>query len=151
MPRERKVKFALWMMLLAALFAGFILLGNWQVRRYHLRLQLAHDIAARAYAAPVPAPGPEQWPRIAEGDEQYLHVRLHGRYLGTQTLVHGASAEGYGYWVMAPLRTERGFIVLVNRGYIPSELPETSVFAQTRPAGGETTVTGLLRTSEPRG
>ncbi len=139
------------MALLAALFTGFVLLGNWQVRRYHLKLQLAHDIAARAHAAPVPAPGPRQWPRIASGDGQYLHVKLRGHFLGAQTLVHGASAQGYGYWVMAPLRTDRGFIVLINRGYIPSELPGTPAFAQIQPPGGEVTLTGLLRLSEPHG
>jgi surfeit locus 1 family protein len=138
------------MTLLAAVFAGFVLLGNWQVRRYHLKLRVAHDIAARVHAPPVAAPGPAQWPRVAAGDLQYLHVRLHGRFIGSQTLVHGSSPQGYGYWVMAPLRTDRGFIVLVNRGYIPPKFSDASS-AKIAPPNGEVTLTGLLRLSEPHG
>ncbi|HET6906462.1 MAG TPA: SURF1 family cytochrome oxidase biogenesis protein, partial [Rhodanobacteraceae bacterium] len=139
------------MTLLAAVFAGFILLGNWQVRRYHLKLRIAHDIATRVHAPPMDAPGPAQWPNIAAGDLQYLHVRLHGRFTGSQTLVHGSSSQGYGWWAMAPLRTNRGFIVLINRGYVPPELPGTPAFAKIAPPGGEVTLTGLLRLTKPRG
>jgi surfeit locus 1 family protein len=151
-PRQRPgtVKFILGMTLLAAVFVGFILLGNWQVRRYHLKLRIASDIATRVHAPPVAAPGPAHWPRIAAGGQQYLHVRLRGHFTGSQTLVHGSSSKGYGYWVMAPLRTERGFIVLVNRGYVPAELPGTPT-ASIAPPDGEVTLTGLLRASEPRG
>ena len=149
--RGGKLKFVLGMALLAAAFVGFILLGNWQVRRYHLKLAIAHAIATRVHAPPVDAPGPAEWPRITAGDDQYLHVQLRGRFIGQPTLVHGSSTQGYGYWVMAPLRTARDFIVLVNRGYIPPDLPDTPAFAKIAPTTGEVTLTGLLRPSEPRG
>ena len=139
------------MMVLAGVFVGLILLGNWQVRRYHLKLKIAHDIATRVHAPPVDSPGPAQWPRVADGDLQYLHVTLRGRFIGSQTLVRGSSSKGYGYWAMAPLRTDRGFIVLVNRGYVapePSGMPAT---AKIEPPRGEVTLTGLLRLTEPRG
>jgi surfeit locus 1 family protein len=152
-PRSRAgtVKFILGMTLLAMVFVGFVLLGNWQVRRYHLKLGIAHDIATRVHAPPVDAPGPAQWQRIADGDEQYLHVRLRGHFVGHQTLVHGSSSKGYGYWVMAPLRTDQGFIVLVNRGYVPPGPSGTPAVAKIAPPGGEVTLTGLLRPTEPRG
>lgn len=147
-----KFTFIVWMVLAAVLFAGFIWLGQWQVYRYHLKLRISHDMQTRVHAAPVPAPGPTQWPRIAAGHLQYLHIRLKGQYLpGQQTLVHGSSKLGYGYWVMAPLRTGRGFIVLVNRGYIPASLPGTPAFKQAQLPSGEVSVTGLLRASEPGG
>jgi surfeit locus 1 family protein len=139
------------MTLLAGVFVGLILLGNWQVRRYHLKLRIAHDIATRVHAPPVAAPGLAQWPHIAAGHEQYLHVRLHGRFIGGQTLVHGSSSKGYGYWVMAPLRTDRGFVVLVNRGYVAPEPSGTPASAKIAPPEGEVTLTGLLRLTEPRG
>ena len=141
-----------WLLLAAALFTVFILLGNWQVRRLHWKLNLIHDVATRVHAPPVAAPGPEQWPRIDRGQLQYLHVRLHGRFLdGAPTLVHGTSRQGYGYWVMAPLRTDRGFVVLINRGYIPADLPGTPAYAQVQPPTGEVSLNGLLRLSEPGG
>lgn len=152
-PRQRAitVKFILGMTVLAVVFVGLGLLGNWQVRRYHLKLKIAHDIATRVHAPPVAAPGPEQWPRIADGHLQYLHVALHGRFIGDQTLVRGSSSKGYGYWAMAPLQTDRGFIVLVNRGYVAPTLSGMPASAKIAPPDGEVTLTGLLRLTEPRG
>lgn len=152
-PRQRRVtvKFILGMTVLAAVFIVLVLLGNWQVRRYRLKLKIAHDIATRVHAPPVDAPGPAQWPRIAAGEDQYLHVELRGRFVGGQTLVHGSSSQGYGYWVMAPLRTDRGFIVLVNRGYVPPASSGAPAPAKIAPPAGEVMLTGLLRPTEPRG
>lgn len=56
---------------------------------------------------------------------------------------------GPGYWVMTPLMTRWGTL-LVNRGFVPSELRDPA----RRPAGlvaGPVRVTGLLRMSEPGG
>lgn len=143
--RAGRFKFVLWMALLAALFAGFILLGNWQVRRERWKLGLIHAVNTRVHAPAIVAPGPEQWPTIAAGHLQYLHVRLTGHYLaGGQTLVRGASKMGYGFWVMAPFATDRGFIVLVNRGYVAVE-------SSAPPPLADVTLTGLLRFSEPGG
>ena len=151
-PRSSSSRRIVWLLLAAGAMAGFIALGNWQVRRLHWKLGLIHDVATRVHAAPVPAPGPAQWPRIAAGHLKYLHVRLRGHFLAhAQALVHGTSRQGYGFWVMTPLRTDRGFVVLVNRGYVPADLPGTPAFAGTAPPAGEVTVTGLLRPSEPGG
>jgi surfeit locus 1 family protein len=151
MPKRRAVtaKFILGMTVLAAVFVALVLLGNWQVRRYHLKLRVAHDITTRVHAPPVAAPGPTQWPRIADSHLQYLHIDLHGHFIGHQTLVRGSSPQGYGYWAMAPLRTDSGFIVLVNRGYVPPG--STSASAKIAPPAGDVTLTGLLRQTEPRG
>ncbi|MDQ6646736.1 MAG: SURF1 family protein [Pseudomonadota bacterium] len=149
---RRPLALAAGLLLAAMLFSGFILLGNWQVRRLHWKLALIHDVTTRVNLPPVAAPGPALWPQIANGQQQYLHVSLHGRFLaGEQTLVHGSSAEGYGFWVLAPLRTDRGFIVLVNRGYIAADLPDTPKYTQVTPPTGEVTLSGLLRFSDPGG
>jgi surfeit locus 1 family protein len=139
------------MAVLAAVFVGLVLLGNWQVRRYHLKLKIAHDIATRVHAPPVDTPGPGEWPRIADGHLQYLHVKLRGHFIGNQTLVRGSSSQGYGYWVMAPLRMDRGFIVLVNRGYVPPGSSGAPDLAKVAPPVGEVELTGLLRLTESRG
>ena len=151
-PPERRgnLKFIVWMLLAAVLFAGFIVLGTWQVRRYHLKLGISHAMQTRVHAAPVPAPGPAEWARANQ--LQYLHVELRGRYLsGAQTLVRGASRDGYGFWVMTPLRTDRGFIVLVNRGYVPDDFSRTVAPSGLKPPTGTVALTGLLRASEPGG
>jgi len=144
--------FMVWMVLAVCAFAGFILLGNWQLHRLDWKLKLIHDVSTRIHAPPVAAPGPSAWPDIENGQLQYLHVRLEGRFLsGKQTLVHGTSPRGYGYWVMAPFKTDGGFIVLVNRGYIPPDLADASGSAKTSVPEGDTAVTGLLRFTEPHG
>jgi surfeit locus 1 family protein len=146
----RSRKFVLWMVLAAVLFAGFVWLGIWQVQRYHLKLGISHALQTRVHAAPVAAPGPAEWPHANQ--LQYLHVSLHGHYLpDAQTLVRGSSRDGYGLWVMMPFATARGFIVLVNRGYIPDSLPKQPAFASIQPPSGTVTITGLLRASEPGG
>jgi surfeit locus 1 family protein len=51
---------------------------------------------------------------------------------------------------MTPLRTDEGFTILVNRGFVPPErlTPASRASGQ---ATGHVTVTGLLRISEPKG
>lgn len=142
----------LWLALLLAACVGFVLLGNWQIHRLAWKLALIRDVATRVHATPVPAPGPSDWPRIQAGHLRYLHVRLEGHFLpNRQALVHGASEKGYGYWVMAPLVTERGFIVMVNRGHVPGDLPGTPAFQRAKAPAGPVRITGLLRFSEPGG
>lgn len=144
--------FVLWLGLLLAACVGFVLLGNWQIHRLAWKLALIHEVTTRVHATPVSAPGPSDWPCIRAGHLQYLHVRLEGRYLpDRQTLVHGSSEEGYGYWVMTPMATGQGFIVMVNRGYVPGNLPRTPAFRQADAPAGPVRITGLLRFSEPGG
>lgn len=149
--RGRPARIA-WALLAIALCSGFVLLGNWQVRRLAWKRQLIHDVSTRVHAPPVAAPGPAQWPAVAAGQQQYLHVHLRGRFVDVpQTLVHGSSEHGYGYWVMAPLRTDSGFIVLVNRGYLPASVADTAAYANAKQPQGEVSLDGLLRLSEPGG
>ncbi len=131
--------------------AAFIGLGFWQLQRRHWKLELIEQIEQRIHAAAQAAPGPVQWSRINARHDAYRRLWISGRFLNDrETLVHAASRLGMGYWVMTPLRTDAGFIILVNRGFVPMERSAAS----TRRAGlieGATTVTGLLRVSEPTG
>lgn len=152
--RQPRSALALVVVALAALlaFAGFVALGNWQLRRLSWKRHLIAETTARVHRPPVAAPGPAQWASIRAGHRQYLHVRVSGRFINDdETLVHGTSRFGYGYWLMTPLRSDAGFIVLVNRGYVPASLPGTPGDRALPRPEGEVTVTGLLRLSEPRG
>jgi surfeit locus 1 family protein len=144
----------------AVLFAGFAALGTWQLYRLQWKLALIERVEQRVHAAPVPAPGPERWPHItAEGDE-YRHVRLTGAFLHElSTKVQASTELGSGYWVITPLRTANGSVVLVNRGFIPLKGPNPDGRAaddgkratHEHPGQAQTVVTGLLRISEPGG
>lgn len=122
--------------LLAAL--GFASLGVWQVERRAWKLALIEQVDAGLQAPPAPV---ADW----RGVPEYRKVRLTGAFLHDRaTLVKAVTARGEGFWVVTPLRTAQG-IVLVNRGFVPA--PATP---RADPAG-TVGVTGLARTSEPGG
>lgn len=131
--------------------AVFTSLGVWQVERLFWKLDLIQRVEERAQAAPVPAPGPEDWPAVTAASQEYRRVGVTGRFLNDkETLVQAVTERGGGFWVLTPLRTDRGFTVLVNRGFVPPERRSTD----SRPDGlidQDTTVTGLLRVTEPGG
>ena len=128
----------------------FLGLGTWQVKRRAWKLDLIARVEAHIHAAPVPAPGPRTWRRIGR-DDAYTRVFAHGRFFhDRETLVQALTEQGAGYWVVTPLATDRGFLLLVNRGFVP----ENRAIPASRAAGevaGPVTVTGLLRVTEPGG
>jgi surfeit locus 1 family protein len=129
---------------MAVLFAG---LGVWQVERLQWKLELIRTVNARLAASPRAIP-PAEWPTVNASDDAYRRVVVRGRFLGDrETLVQALTEEGAGWWVITPLRTEGGD-VLINRGFVPDDRRDPS----THPAPeGEQTVTGLLRIAEPGG
>jgi surfeit locus 1 family protein len=126
-------------------------LGIWQLERRAWKLDLIAQIAQRSHAAPIAAPGPGQWAKPDLGAFAYRRVQVAGQYLNDgETLVWAVTRLGGGYWVLTPLRTAAGTIVLVNRGFVPPD----KVAPASRAAGlinGATVVSGLLRLSEPKG
>lgn len=142
-----------WSLLALSLIATLIFsaLGIWQVQRRAWKLALIASVDARLHAPPVPSPGPIRWAAINARDDAYRHVTVHGRFLaGRDTLVQALTEQGAGFWVMTPLRADQGFTVLINRGFVPAEW-RTASATPSPLSGGETTVTGLLRLTEPHG
>jgi surfeit locus 1 family protein len=142
-------------LLLIVLFAG---LGTWQVYRLQWKLALIARVEARVHAAPAPLPSRTSWAGITPESDEYRRVKLHGTYLyDLTTPVQALTEEGSGYWLLTPLCTEQG-IVLVNRGFTPAEPGARTRYAPQRAAanpcaagGAAVDVTGLLRTSERNG
>jgi surfeit locus 1 family protein len=144
-------------LLLIVLFAG---LGTWQVFRLQWKLDLIARVNARVHAAPAPAPTRDRWAGITSASDEYRRVKLHGTYLyDLTTPVQALTEQGSGYWLLTPMCTTDGTILLVNRGFIPSELDAPTRYtpraAQGDPCanapGPAADVTGLLRTSEHDG
>ncbi len=126
-------------------------LGIWQLERRQWKLNLIQEITLRVHAAPIDAPGPPQWRRVAAGDYTYREVRAAGEYLNDrETLVQAVTRFGAGFWVLTPLRTVEGFTVFVNRGFVPFESRDSASRIRGL-IGGATVVSGLLRISEPKG
>lgn len=136
----------------ALIFAGLVALGTWQVQRRAWKLDLIERVDQRVRTPAVAAPGPERWPRIDAASDEYRHVRLNGVLLHQhETLTQASTVLGGGFWVMTPLRQLDGSVVLVNRGFVPTEdAPARAIRRATEPQG-DIALTGLLRLSEPKG
>ena len=141
------------------MFAGFFALGTWQIFRLQWKLALIERVEQRVHAAPTPAPGIADWPKLSTEDDEYRRVRISGVYLPASTTWTLASLErGIGYWVLTPLCTPDGGIVMVNRGFVPAGTGGWSPRPAPAPAAANAcaavvgdpavTVTGLLRVSE---
>jgi surfeit locus 1 family protein len=127
----------------------FLSLGIWQVERRAWKLALIAAVDERVHAPPQPAPSPPGWRDLDAKRDAYLHVTVRGRFLNdAETHVQALTEDGAGFWILTPLRTDAGFTVLVNRGFVP---PERANPATHDPVGGLVNVTGLLRMSEPGG
>ncbi len=143
---RQKVRLVIGSAIALLAFAGLVWLGTWQVHRLAWKRALIARVDARVHAAPMPAPGPAAWPAIGRARDEYRRVRVNGVYSPERdTLVQASTIRGPGFWVMTPLKTARGFTVLINRGFVadrdrPGALPAAPV-----------TVTGLLRITEPKG
>ena len=117
-------------------------LGSWQIQRLFWKEELIAQRQAAVSAAPVPVPL-----RAAEAQEmEFRRVTAEGVFLNDKEIFLGATSEagGQGYQVLTPLQEPSGWIVFVNRGYIPGELKDPA----KRNAGqisGPIRVQGLLR------
>ena len=111
-----------WSGLSLAGIAVFLSLGIWQVERRAWKLDLIDKVDRRIHAAPGAIPAPQQWPSVNAQDDAYRHVRVRGRFIAHKdTFVKAVTALGGGFWVLTPLRTTGGAIVLVNRGFVPAD------------------------------
>lgn len=147
LPRRRRSAWTLALGAgLALAFAGFVALGVWQLQRMAWKQALIARVDDRVAAEPVVPPGRGAWPTVGEASHGYLRVRLDGEFLPVpETRTQAVTALGGGAWLLAPLRTVDGGIVLVNRGFVPSGERAAP------PPVGAVSVVGLLRTSEPDG
>jgi len=138
-------------LLALAAFVGLIALGTWQLQRRVWKLDLIARVNARVHAPPAAAPSPVDWPNITAAKDAYRRVSVAGVFDNDkETLVEAVTELGPGFWVLTPLQSDRGFTVLINRGFVPPERVDPATRAKGEIAG-PVRVTGLLRISEPGG
>jgi len=149
-PWGGKRAFLLGLCLLAGILFGA--LGVWQLERRAWKLDLIERVEARIHAPPVAPPGRDEWAQLDAQNIEYRRVRVSGVLLHPrETLVDALTELGPGSWVITPLRTPRG-IILINRGFVPPEWNARSAPNAEQATGeGEVTITGLLRVPEPGG
>jgi surfeit locus 1 family protein len=142
----------------AALVALAILLGLgfWQLERKAWKEALIQQIETRAHGEPGEILPEPRWPEWRAGEDEFRHVRVTGTFLHDKEIaLHGLmsgqrGSPVQGFYIFTPLRLASGATILVNRGFVPSELRDPNRRGETRPEG-ETAVTGLVRAPEARG
>ena len=141
---------------LAAL-AILVGLGTWQVQRKAWKEELIARIEARAFGPAGPLPSQTTWSTWQAQDDEFRRVSATGTFLNDdEALVYGlapgerSGAPIQGYYLFTPLRLSDGALVLVNRGFVPTDLRDPAARPGSRP-DGPVAVTGLLRAPEARG
>lgn len=117
-------------------------------------MQWKHDLIARVdariHAPPVALPAADLLDKQQARDLEYLRVKVSGTYRpGASVLVRAATELGTGYWAMAPLVTDAGESLWINRGFIPAG--STNQTAEATLPKGKIEVVGLLRPTEASG
>jgi surfeit locus 1 family protein len=144
-------------LLLIVLFAG---LGTWQVQRLGWKLALIERVNTRVGAPAAALPPAARWSSVTKETDEYRHVSLAGHFLYEySTPVQAVTELGAGYWLVTPLCTPEGNIVLVNRGFIPAADNRPGTYPARRASGAPCAaangpahgLTGLLRIAEPGG
>jgi surfeit locus 1 family protein len=132
-------------------------LGIWQLDRRIWKENLIATVTARFARAPEDLPPRESWPRLKPDADEYRRVTFPAEFLaGEEALVYSAGSafrpdvQGPGYWVFAPARLAGGSIVLVDRGFVPSERKDPASRALGTPHG-IVDIIGVMRWPEPRG
>lgn len=143
---------------LATLIALAILigLGTWQLQRKAWKDDLMQQIETRAYGEPGPILPESEWPAWRADQDEFRKVRVTGTFLhDLEAPVYGLApgtrqgAPLQGYYILTPLRLTTGGIVMINRGFVPTDLKNPATRAQGQ-LDGEVTITGLVRAPEAR-
>jgi surfeit locus 1 family protein len=143
---------------LASLVALAILLGlgAWQLQRKAWKEGLIAGIQARAYGEPGAIVPEAEWSAWRAEQDEFRRVRVTGTFLHPlEVAVYGLApgeqrgAPVQGYYLITPLKLPSGAVVMVNRGFVPTELKDPAGRPGSQPEG-EATVTGLVRAPEAR-
>jgi cytochrome oxidase assembly protein ShyY1 len=141
--------------------AVMILLGNWQLSRYHERSGINHRIDAAAEFPPAPLGEVLPAASSAAGTAgkappaatAWTRVTVTGRYDDASAfLIRSRSVQSQvGFEVVTPLVLADGTAVLVDRGWIPPAAGAATARPVVPPAPtGQVTVVGRVHLSESR-
>jgi surfeit locus 1 family protein len=138
-----------------AAFAILVSLGIWQLERKAWKEGLIAQIEARAYGPAGPVAPEADWLSWSAAGDEFRRVRLTGTFRhDLEIQLHGLArlrdSAIQGYYVFTPLTLGSGATVIVNRGFVPTELRDPAARASGQVAG-QVAVTGLVRAPEARG
>lgn len=121
---------------------ALLLLGQWQVERLNWKLGLIEQIELRATKEAVSLPADYSNLTILE----YVNVSVTGVFNNFQEMTHysvGPNGEA-GYDLYTPFVTDKGRIIIVNRGWVMENMKNKDIRPDTI-IEGVVTIEGLLR------
>jgi surfeit locus 1 family protein len=137
--------------------AFLIGLGNWQLDRKAWKENLIATVATRTSYAPQALPPRDSWAQLTPEANEYSHVAFSAEFLeGQEAYAYTAGSSlradvvGQGFWVFAPARLAGGSIVLINRGFVPTDRKSPATRAQGS-LRGSIDIIGYMRWPEARG
>jgi len=129
--------------------AACVRLGIWQLDRLDQRRAFNTEVRAAL------ASGPVTLASVLSGGEDptYRRVRADGRWDRThEVILFGRSLDGRpGNHVVTPFLLEDGHAVLVDRGWVPTELSEPPATGEAAAADGMVRIEGILLPSADAG
>jgi len=135
--------------------AVLCLLGSWQLSRMSEKRAFIERLEGQAAGAPATMPAASGWAGLDPASLDLTRVAASGAFIGASfagvrtTIASGGPGtrqlSGFGRWIFQGFRLADGGVILVNRGFVPE-----SRFGEIKPATGPATITGFLRTAEPR-
>ncbi|MEU9290333.1 SURF1 family protein [Streptomyces sp. NPDC048275] len=136
------------------LIPTMIRLGFWQLHRHEHKVALNEVISQSLAADPVPAESLTAPGQHVEHEDLYRRVTARGTFDTADEVVvrRRTNADGeVGYHVLTPFVLDDGRVLIVNRGWVPSNGSQTAFPKIPAPAQGEITVTGRLMPDETTG
>lgn len=124
-------------------------MGVWQIKRLQWKESLIADYEA---AQSLPATPLEDIPPEALTRSEYRPVTVTGTFLHEHEFHLGARRYygNTGYHLLTPMRMRNGNIVLINRGWIPTEFKDQET-RQSSLLEGEITIQGRMRNPKASG
>jgi len=127
-----------------------VLFGYWQMQRLQWKTELIEELQIRGGAASIPLPTDT---RIPVEDMEFRRITVAGQYMNEieMHLLNQVRNGIPGINVFTPLvRADGGAIVLVNRGWAPTDWPGAPIEDHSEGLAG-VEVTGVVRVPGPPG
>lgn len=124
-----------------------LFLGTWQVQRLYWKSDLVAKINMRSAAEAVTLPEDG----FDLNELEYSRVKISGRFLNDKEIYLFTGARQFkgqaGYNVITPFETDEGRLLMVDRGWVPSDKKDS----ETRPESlinGDTSLIGMIQKGE---
>lgn len=137
-------------------FAALLWLGTWQLQRKAWKEALIASLTQRLAAPPIALPPPATWSTLDSANDEYRRVKFRAEFENDKAALVYATASAFrpdisgpGFWVFTPARLDDGSLVVVNRGFVPNDLWNST----TRPDGeisGMVEIIGAMRWADAR-